>query len=108
MNFIKLLFKSQKEMCIELYNKAKQKQSGKQDSEYFKLILLTRPPFDYQLDILIDEILQKFNSIEELADYIVEIKKDDYLWDSRKRNLKYSNVDLRKRNKDFFRSFWRN
>ena len=103
---IKPLFQSSKQTCVALYNEAKNKKPGKEEIEYLKLILLTKPPFDYQLDVVIDETLKNFKSIEDLSDFVTKIPKDDYLWESRTRNLKIYKKKLEERNRLFFQEFW--
>ena len=103
---IKSLFQSPKQACISLYNEAKKKKPGKEEIEYLRLILLTKPPFDYQLDVVIDETLKNFKSIEDLSDFVTAIPKDDYLWESRTRNLKIYKKKLEERNRRFFQEFW--
>ena len=103
---IQSLFQSPKQACATLYNEAKNKKPGKEEIEYLKLILLTKPPFDYQLDVVIDETLNNFKSIEDLSDFVTEIPKDGYLWESRTRNLKIYKKELEERNRLFFQEFW--
>lgn len=91
---------------MELYLKAKNKRPGKDESDYLKLIALTKPPLDYQRDGVIDKIISEYNSIDELAEYISEIKSSDFLWQSRRRNLIDNRAELQMRNKIFFRKFW--
>ncbi len=104
--FIKLFFQSPKEKCLNLYNEAKERKPGKSKKDYLKLILLTKPPFDYQLDNVIEEALNKLTTIDNLADFITDIPKNDYLWKSRKRNLKEYKNKLTSRNNLFFEEFW--
>ena len=99
------MFQSPKQACATLYNEAKKKKPGKEEIEYLKLILLTKPPFDYQLDVVIDETLKNFKSIEDLSDFVTKIPKDDYLWESRTRNLKIYKKKLEERNRLFFQEF---
>ena len=103
---IKSLFQSPKHTCAILYNEAKKKKPGKEETEYLKLILLTKPPFDYQLDVVIDETLKNFKSIEDLSDFITAVPKNDYLWESRTRNLEIYKKKLEERNRLFFQEFW--
>lgn len=97
--------------CIKIYEKAKIKRPGKSERDYLKLVLLTKPPYDYQFDEVINLLLNKYKAIEDLAEYIADGSDPYYqdsqndIWDSRKRNLKYF-PKVKKRNKDFFREFW--
>ena len=106
LKLLKSLFQSPRELCISLYKEAKRKKPGKAEKEYLKLIILTKPPFDYQLDGIIEKTLSEFQSIEELTDFIIDIPRDDYLWKSRVRNLKICKEKLVNRNKTFFKLFW--
>jgi len=103
---IKSIFKSPKQGFLDIYRDAKNKKPGKSEKDYFILLLLTKPPFDYQLDGVIEETLNHFNSIEDLSDFVTEIPKDDYLWESRTRNLKIYRKKLEERNRSFFQEFW--
>lgn len=105
LRFTKSIFQSRKKACISLYNEAKKKRPDKEEYEYLKLILLTKPPFDYQLDSVIEAILKDFKSIEELSNMITKISKDN-LWQSRSRNSKLYKNKLEERNKSFFKKFW--
>jgi len=97
--------------CIKIYDKAKRKRPGKKERDYLKLVLLTKPPYDYQLDPVIDILLDSFETIEDLAHYIAneqapfnrESQKD--VWESRERNIKKFS-EVKERNKTFFREFW--
>ena len=96
---------------IKIYEKAKRKRPGKTERDYLKMVLLTKPPYDYQHDTVIDVLLEKFLTIEELAEYISEDVDPENqegqknLWEWRKRNIKFSPI-VKKRNEDFFREFW--
>jgi len=106
MGFLSWLFGTSKERqhrtCISIYHKAKKRRPNKTEHDYLKIVLLTKPPFDYQHDEVINEILSLCKDIHELASYIV--KNGTHLWDSRERNLKFSN--LQARNQQFFKEFW--
>jgi len=120
--FIKSLFKKPRDTCISLYHEAKHKRPGKEEKDYFKLILLTKPPFDYQHDGVINTILREHDTIETLADCIVELgtgknpKIDTNfakefsrsMWASRQRNLsiEFTKQKLKARNNQFFQEFW--
>jgi hypothetical protein len=106
LKLIKSIFNTPKQTCVDLYNEAKKRRPYKEEIEYLKLILLTKPPFDYQLDVVIDWILKNYKSIDELSDFIINIQKDEYLWESRERNLKIDKDKLKLRNKSFSQHFW--
>ncbi len=94
-----------KKTCISIYEKAKKKRPGKPEREYLKIVLLTKPPFDYQHNKVIDFILDRqATNIEKLANFIVEHRKDKDMWENRERNLTSSII--KDRNKEFFRKFW--
>jgi hypothetical protein len=97
--------------CIKIYGKAKRKRPGKSERDYLKLVLLTKPPYDYQVDEVINLLLDEYNTIEDLVDYIAN-RGDSYdresrkhVWESRERNLKFV-PKVKKRNEKFFREFW--
>jgi len=97
--------------CLKIYDKAKKKRPGKNERDYLKLVLLTKPPYDYQLDTVIDEILNSFETIEDLAGHIATFLDPDfrdrqaYPWESRERNLKFM-PEIKLRNNKFFAEFW--
>lgn len=97
--------------CTKIYEKAKIKRPGKSERDYLKLVFLTKPPYDYQIDKVINFLLDEFYNIEDLADYIADMS-DSYnresqkdAWEYRERNLKFA-PEVKKRNKVFFREFW--
>jgi hypothetical protein len=92
--------------CIKIYEKAKRKNPGKSERDYLKLVLLTKPPYDYQGDKIINSLLDEFSTIEDLANIIGEMSNpNSSLWESREKNLKFF-PQVKKRNEDFFREFW--
>jgi len=111
MGLFSLIFGSKEErtkkMCMNLYQKAKKQRPGKSERDYLKIVLITKPPFDYQLDAVINEVLDSCSTIDELSDYIVEYSAGR-LCDFRERNI--CDHDMSKRidskNKQFFREFW--
>ncbi len=91
--------------CLQIYNKAKKRRPHKSERDLLKIVLLTKPPFDYQHDKVIDSLLDMCNNISELSKIILDFSKPtDSLWQNRKRNLKFCN--LKERNKNFFLEFW--
>ncbi len=103
---LKALFRSTKENCIQIYNEAKDKKPNKTERDYLKMVLLSKPPFDFQVDKLIDYILDECNTIEKLADHIETFHRDKNLWENRERNLRTVKENLDRRNKSFFEKFW--
>ena len=106
LDLIKSLFQSPEETCFNLYKKAKKRKPNKPEKDYLKLILLTKPPFDYQSDQIIENTLDEFKSIDNLAGFITNIPNDSYLWKSRSRNLKRCKEKITHRNNLFFKEFW--
>ena len=51
--------------CIKIYEDARRKRPGKPDRDYLKLVLFTKPPYDYQLDSVIDGVLNECSNIQE-------------------------------------------
>jgi hypothetical protein len=91
--------------CLQIYNKTKKKRPSKNERDLLKIVLLTKPPFDYQHDKVIEGLLDSCKNITELSKVISDHSKlNDPLWKNRERNLKYSN--LKERNQNFFREFW--
>jgi len=98
--------------CISLYNKAKKKKPNKPERDYLKFVLLTKPPYDYQSDKVIDSILGECaDDINKLAEFISEMQiKDietDSVWEARNRNLKLDKQKYKERNEVFFEEFWK-
>lgn len=95
--------------CKRLYSKAKRRRPNRDECDYLKLVLLTKPPFDYQRDEVIKLILDSFQDIDALAQHIANGVRDPHNWASRAWNLEYGkgrqyNVEIR--NAAFFRDFW--
>lgn len=115
MSFLSKLFRADPESayktCIKIYNKAKMKKPGKQEQDYLKFVLITKPPFDYQFDAVINLILDNFKTIHALAEHIAYTIDPDNkqfsenLWISRERNIKFA-PEIKKRNENFFIKFW--
>jgi Na+/phosphate symporter len=91
--------------CRKIYEKAKKMKPNKSERELLKIVLITKPPFDYQHDKVINSILDSCENIHELSDIISEGSKiNNSFWITRERNIKNSN--LKERNQTFFREFW--
>lgn len=91
--------------CRKIYDKAKRMRPGRSERDYLKIVLLTKPPFDYQVDRILDDILDSCENIEDLSTVIADQGKiGSYLWESRERNVKLSTLEAR--NKAFFSEFW--
>ena len=93
-----------KKKCISLYEKTRGLQPEKSVRDSLKIVLLTKPPFDYQHNMVIEDILEECTDIDKLAEYISKFGRMDSLWNNRARNLKLLNV--KDRNKLFFAEFW--
>jgi len=106
LNLFKSIFESPSEACLSIYKKAKEKRPNKNEQDYLKIVLLTKPPFDYQLDSVINYILRENETINDLAKLIEDMHKDEGLWANRKRNLKIYKDKLEQRNQEFFKYFW--
>jgi len=91
---------------FDLFHKAQTSRPGKPTASYLRLILLTKPPFDFQLDPVIDEILQECKTIDSLSAFVEDFGKEPSLWENRERNLSRSKDILTSRNNTFFDSFW--
>jgi len=106
-NFIEKFKKeNNKKTCLSIYQKAKKARPNSDENDLLKLVLLTKPPFDYQHDKVIDGLIEMSKDINSLSDLIFsQGKPSSILWQHRKRNLKYSN--LKNRNKIFFNEFWK-
>lgn len=100
--------------CISIYNKAKKKRPLKADRDYLKLVLLTKPPWDYALDPVIEYILNEHGrDIHALAEFIADMQTGERKrgelpsgFEERRRNLKQSGKKMKERNKRFFKDFW--
>ncbi len=110
MNFLSKFFKHKSDKtiktCISIYQKAKKERPNKPEKDYLKIVLLTKPPFDYLPDEIIDSTLDNFNNINDLATYIATTHKDKTFWFFREKNLKYDKKNIKSRNSRFFYEFW--
>lgn len=111
MNFLKKLFQHNfnktRKTCISIYQKAKKRRPNKSEKDYLKIVLLTKPPFDYLPDEIIDSALNNFDNINDLAIYIASTHKDKTFWFFREKNLKYNEKNIKLRNTKFFDEFWK-
>lgn len=92
--------------CKSIYEKARAERPGKPERDYLKIVLITKPPFDYQHDKIIDITLDSCTDVEGLAQRIAELSSDSNLWESRERNVKRYKEELDSRNREFFTRFW--
>jgi len=100
------MFRSTRKTCLSIYKKAKKKRPNKTERDYLKIVLLTKPPFDYQLDKIIESILDECETIDELSSYIEMTQKDKNLWSNRERNLDILEEKGKNRNEQFLTGFW--
>ncbi len=100
------MFGSTRKTCLSIYKKAKKKRPNKTERDYLKIVLLTKPPFDYQLDKIIESILDECETIDELSSYIEMTQKDKNLWSNRERNLDILEEKGKNRNEQFLIGFW--
>lgn len=112
MTFLSKIFKNKSDKtiktCVSIYKKAKERKPNRSERDYLKIVLLTKPPFDYQHNKVIDFILdEQVRNIGELSDFIVEHRKEKELWQNREKNLKFL-ANIKDRNTEFFRKFWGN
>ncbi len=93
--------------CKSIYHKSKKMRPGKSERDYLKIVLLTKPPFDFQRDKVIDLILDKCLDIDSLAQFVSEDGRPgaDW-WARREQNIVVSEERLEKRNAEFFDAFW--
>ena len=90
--------------CKKIYDDAKRKRPDRNERDYLKIILITKPPFDYQSDKMLDGILDSCRSVKDLSCEISNLGKLNSLWNSRERNIKMG--FLENRNRKFFSEFW--
>ena len=97
---------------MRIYNKAKRARPGKDERDYLKIVLMTKPPFDYQHNNVLERILdESHDDIRELARLIYTLgyprsPLSSESWEARQRNIKLSLHKFQERNKQFFRDFW--
>lgn len=91
--------------CVELYEKAQEGSPGKSERDYLKIVLITKPPFDYVHDGVLDKILDSCGTIQDLARQIARLGQvGSRLWEHRSRNIKLGHLESR--NREFFSYFW--
>lgn len=116
MGLFSAIFGTQEErnlrICLKIYNKAKKARPGKDERDYLKLVLITKPPFDYQYDNVLERMLDESNNdIRELAKWIHTLgnpksRLSSSHWEARQRNIKLNLHEFEDRNQQFFRDFW--
>jgi hypothetical protein len=103
--FFKTLFQGNKKSCTSIFKEARERKSGKSDYDYLKYVLLSKPPFDYQEDHVIENILNVFNTIDDLESFVSDVQRDETFWAMRSKNLKRKSNELTIRNNEFFQTF---
>ncbi len=109
MGFFSAIFGTREEKvlktCTKIYNKAKRMKPGRSERDYLKIVLITKPPFDYQVDEILDDILDSCENINDLSMVIAEQGEiGSSLWEFRERNVKLGILSAR--NKKYFSEFW--
>ncbi|MFC1490631.1 hypothetical protein ACFL6K_05420 [Candidatus Latescibacterota bacterium] len=95
--------------CTKIYNKAKIKRPGKPERDYLKLVLWTKPPFDYSSEKVIDMYLDSASDLEGLISHIIYgSSPESSSWQSRSETISdpsyKRNIEIQKNN--FFEAFW--
>jgi hypothetical protein len=103
--FFKTLFQSNKKSCIAIFEEARKRSPGKANGDYLKFVLLSKAPFDYQEDRIIDSIISVFSTIDDLESFVSDVQKDETFWAMRNKNLKRRSNELTVRNNEFFQTF---
>ena len=106
LKLLKAPFMSSKQVVLKIYQSKKKEYPDKSESEYLRYVLITRPPFDYQDDDIIDGILKKYPSIDNLSSFIERATTADLLWKDRNANIKARKKELCHRNMLFLRQFY--
>jgi hypothetical protein len=44
--------------CVPVYERARGRRPNRPERDYLKLVLLTKPPYDYQTDAVIDQMVE--------------------------------------------------
>ncbi len=84
---------------------------GKPERDYLKLVLITKPPFDCQTDMLINGLLDEYDTIHDLSKFVAATAQPhnrdfrNQAFRSREDNLKNRSF-IKERNKLFFEEFW--
>jgi len=104
--FFQTLFLRNKKSCTAIFQEARKRSPGKANCDYLKFVLLSKAPFDYQEDRIIENILNVFNTIEDLASFISDVQRDETFWAMRSKNLKRKSKELVKRNNEFLNAFY--
>lgn len=93
--------------CKSIYRKSKKMRPGKPERDYLKIVLLTRPPFDFQHDKVNDLILDECPDIDSLAQFVAEMgSPGSDSWERREANVAVLKGRLEQRNAEFFDAFW--
>jgi hypothetical protein len=99
--------------CIKLYNHAKRMRPGKPERDYLKIVLITKPPFDYQYDEVIELLLDYYPDIEQLARFMSTAAPwgnahAKGLWEQRTQYVSIDSIKrrLEEQNQAYFREFW--
>jgi hypothetical protein len=92
------------------YNDAKRKAPNKPERDYLKMVLINTPPFDWQLERVIEGILDEYlKDINDLSDFLaISYKPDNPLWKYRELNIMDSSIKehISKNKNDFLKAFF--
>ncbi len=106
LKLLKAPFMSPKQVVLDIYNTKKKECPNKSEIEHLRYALISRLPFDYQDDCVIQKIIEEHSSIESLSNFIEEATTNDSLWKNRTINIKTRKKELYHRNMMFLRKFY--
>lgn len=104
--FFQTLFHFNNKSCTAIFEEARKRCPGKAYVDYLKFVLLSKAPFDYQEDRIIENILNVFSTIEDLESFVSDVRKHETFWAMRSNNLKRKSEELMKRNNEFLNAFY--
>ena len=94
--------------CVKVYEDAKRKRPGKPERDYFKMVVLTKKPFDMAQDEIVEILMKGCDSIEDLADIICDMSMIERQMEiNQRQTMMGQNQELKRRNIVFFEQFWR-
>lgn len=90
--------------CNQLYEKARRIRPDRDDRDCLKIVLMTKPPFDYLPGETIEEFLDEASNIEGLCDVVCRDGRERYLWEVREKMR--TNRSIANGREEFFSWFW--
>ncbi len=90
--------------CNQLYEKARRIRPDRDDRDCLRVVLMTKPPFDYQPRQTIEGFLDEAGDIEGLSDVVCRYGRERYMWKAREKMRTNSNVVSGR--EEFFSWFW--